>query len=240
MADDFSEYQGSELELFAGARNWKAYWAGMVKPFVSGRVLDVGAGIGSNIAPLIGERVSAWTALEPDDRLAEDIRRKRHSGEIPPTCEIVNGTLEDIDPTNRFDTIVYIDVLEHIPSDGAEMRLAAERLAPGGHLVVLSPAHQYLFSPFDAAIGHVRRYDKASLSAVAPPGCDTVWVRMLDSCGFFLSLANRLIMRSAMPTVGQIATWDKLFVPVSRVTDPLLGYAFGKTILAVWRKRAAG
>jgi hypothetical protein len=131
---------------------------------------------------------------------------------------------------------MYIDVLEHIEDDAGEIAAAAARLRLGGHLIVLSPAHPWLFSPFDAAIGHWRRYTRKGLRSLGPAGCGLVRLRMLDAVGLLASAANRLLLRSAMPTAGQIALWDRGMVPVSRVIDPVLGHRVGKSVLAVWRR----
>jgi G:T/U-mismatch repair DNA glycosylase len=147
----------------------------------------------------------------------------------------VSGTIGDLDPTLRFDTILYLDVLEHIAEDRAELARASGHLTAGGNIVVLAPAHQFLFSAFDAAIGHYRRYDPAVLCALTPDGCRLETFLMLDCAGFFASLANRLMLGAASPSPRQIAVWDKLLVPLSRRLDPLTGHKFGKTALAVWR-----
>jgi SAM-dependent methyltransferase len=227
-------YVGSELELFAAATNWKAYIAQVLGRFISGRVLEVGAGIGSNTAHLDNARVSEWTCLEPDPDLARLIGGRGQVGEVRATCRVVTGKIEDIDRAALFDTILYLDVLEHIAEDRAELARARHHLAAQGNLVVLAPAHQYLFSPFDAAIGHHRRYDRASLRARTPPGCRLDDFLMLDCAGFFASLANRLMLRAAIPSQRQIAVWDKLLVPISRRLDPLTGHKLGKTAVAVW------
>ncbi|MGB9626595.1 MAG: hypothetical protein ACPMAQ_17205, partial [Phycisphaerae bacterium] len=57
----------------------------------------------------------------------------------------------------------------------------------------------------------------------------------LDSVGCLASMANRLLLRQGMPTRRQIRLWDAVFVSMSRVADPLLGYRLGKTIVGVWR-----
>ena len=75
-------YVGSELELFAAATNWKAYLASVLRRFVIGRVLEVGAGIGSNILYLHIDLVSEWTALEPDADLAGRIEERLARAEI--------------------------------------------------------------------------------------------------------------------------------------------------------------
>jgi len=228
-------YVGSELELFAAATNWKAYLAGVLRRFVVGRVLEVGAGIGSNISYLHNDLVSEWTALEPDADLARRIEERLGTSQLPANCRLVNGTIASIDSAARFDTILYLDVLEHILDDGAELVRARRHLATRGNLVVLSPAHQFLFTAFDAAIGHHRRYNQAIMRALTPPGCQLTACLMLDCAGLFASLANKLLLSAALPSKQQIVVWDKLLVPISRILDRVIGYSFGKTIIAVWR-----
>jgi len=177
-------YVGSELELFAGATNWKTYFGSVLRRFVVGRVLEVGAGIGSNIPYLHNDLVTEWTALEPDADLAIRIEERLAKGELPANCRLINGKVASVDSEALFDTILYIDVLEHILDDGAELVRSCGHLATGGNLVVLSPAHQFLFTPFDAAIGHHRRYHRAhpGLGIGAPDGLESVarWGREFD------------------------------------------------------------
>ena len=125
-------------------------------------------------------------------------------------------------------------MLEHIEDDRLEFATAYEHLRPGGHLAILCPAHAYLLSPFDKAIGHFRRYDKKmyrALSARQP-----VRMEYLDSAGMLASLANKLLLKRPFPSKEQVLFWDARLVPVSRVVDPLLAHSLGKSILGVWRK----
>ncbi len=227
-------YVGAELELFAEATHWKSYFASILRPFIAGRVLEAGAGIGSNIPFLYNERVLCWTSLEPDPALARRIRERIAAGELPQQCRVTDGTTEGLVAAAQFDTILYVDVLEHIAEDAAELARARRHLTPGGHLIVLAPAHNFLFSPFDAAIGHFRRYDKARLARLTPPDCALVASLMLDSAGLFASVANRALLAQATPSQRQIAIWDKVLVPISRRLDGALGHRIGKTVVAVW------
>lgn len=238
MSADGFRYIGSELELFAAARNWKAYWSARLRPLLSGHVLEVGAGIGSNLVPLDSPAVTGWTLLEPDPELVARMRARQAAGELPSAARLCTGTLAGLAAEERFDTIVYIDVMEHIADDRGEAARAAGHLAPGGRLVLLCPAHPFLFSPFDAAIGHHRRYSRAALAALAPPGCRLETCFMLDSIGLFALLANRLLLKSAMPSAAQIAFWDRAMVPLSRLLDPLFGHRLGKTVVGAWVKAA--
>jgi SAM-dependent methyltransferase len=229
-------YVGTELELFAAARNWKRYVARCLGPFIAGRVLEVGAGIGSNIPLLWNRSVSHWTALEPDPAQAAQIQALVDQQRVPGPPHIVAGTLGALPASEQFDTILYIDVIEHIEDDAGELARAASHLNRGGHLVVLVPAHQFLFSPFDAEIGHHRRYNLRMLARLTPPGYVIHRAMMLDSLGLFASLANRILLRSAMPTPNQIAFWDDILVPISRLLDPLTLRRFGKTAVTVWTR----
>jgi SAM-dependent methyltransferase len=228
-------YSGSELELFRGAERWKRYVAAELGPFISGRVLEVGAGIGGSTPLLTAHSHDAWCCLDPDPGHVAHLRARAAAGELGSKAEVVQGVVADLPPARQFDTILYLDVLEHIEDDAAELACAASRLARGGHLVVLSPAHPWLFSPLDAHVGHHRRYRVDELRAHTPRGLEVVRARELDSVGVLASAANRLALRRALPTPGQIAVWDRLFVPLSRRLDPWLGYRLGKSVLVAWR-----
>jgi SAM-dependent methyltransferase len=233
---DSGVYIGSELELFAHARNWKRYWGSIVRPHLGDRVLDVGAGIGETAKTLATDHHKRWVCLEPDQRMAEQITQRISARDLPAICEARVGTIDDIGEQD-FSAVLYIDVLEHIRNDREELAKAAERVRPDGRVIVLAPAHQWLYTPFDRAIGHFRRYTLAELRALTPPQLAEESGLYLDSVGLFASLTNRLVLKSEMPTTRQIAIWDRAMVPVSRVLDPALFYRMGKSILAIWRRR---
>jgi len=116
------------------------------------------------------------------------------------------------------------------------LKAAAARLRPKGRIIVLSPAGQRLFSPFDAAIGHFRRYNRSMLRRISPAGLRLKRMRYLDCVGLIASAANLLLLHQSMPTAAQLRFWDRWIVPVSRVLDSLFAYSLGKSILVVWIK----
>ncbi len=230
------KYAGTELDVFAHAQNWKHYWASQVNRFLRGDVLEVGAGTGVNTGLLWNAQVRSLTCLEPDPDLAACIEEMGPAG--PPRLHpsVVVGTTADLTKAEAFDTIIYVDVLEHIEDDRRELARAYRLLRPGGHLIVVSPAHPCLFTEFDRAIGHYRRYTRRSLASVAPDGLVVVRLSYLDSAGVLLSLGNRLLLRRTAPSLGQILCWDRYVVPASRRLDWLTCHRLGKSVLAVWGK----
>jgi 2-polyprenyl-3-methyl-5-hydroxy-6-metoxy-1,4-benzoquinol methylase len=228
------DYVGTELGIFKHATNWKTYYGSLIAPYLGGDVVEIGAGMGVNTALFCSARQHSWVCVEPDGKLAQHIRDQILAGNLPACCRLAAGTIEDLPPATQCDSILYIDVLEHICDDKSEVQRALGLLRPGGHLIVMAPAHQFLFSPFDAGVGHFRRYTRRSLRNIVP--ARLVMLRYLDSVGLLLSLGNRLLLRQSMPTLGQIQFWDKRVIPVSRIMDPLLAYRVGKSVLGVWQR----
>ena len=229
-------YPGHELHLFAEAQNWKQYVSRTIQPYLGQRVLEVGAGIGGMTRYLNSGAAAQWLCLEPDASLLSQLQSQLLDGDLPENCQPVHGTMNALDQTERFDSIVYVDVLEHITDDADELLRASAHLDPGGALIVLSPAHQLLYSTFDRAIGHSRRYSKATLTSIAPTHLSLVRLSYLDSVGLLATLANRFLLRQATPSMQQIRFWDCYLVACSRWLDPLLMHAVGKSVLAVWRR----
>jgi hypothetical protein len=231
------EYIGNELQVFSLASNWGKYLRSQIIPYLSGTVIEVGAGIGTKTKELCGN-VNRYIAVEPDPTMYQTLLNETSLNIAMDNVECLHGVINDVTNNILADAVIYIDVLEHIESDKAQLELALSKIRPGGYLVVLSPAHQWLYTEFDRAIGHYRRYDRKSLLEISPPDSKVVCNRMLDSCGMLASLGNRLFLNNSMPSKSQILLWDRVMVPISRYLDRLTGFFIGKSILVVWQKNS--
>lgn len=236
MTSSEFRYQGHELELFALAVRWKNYVRANLAPHVRDRVLEVGAGIGAVTRALLHEGVEQWTCLEPDPDLAARIVDTLARNPLRDRVETICGATSDLEPKPTYDTILYIDVLEHIRDDSEELRRSATLLREGGAVIVLAPAYAWLFSPFDEAVGHFRRYDARSVAAATPANLRLDKVFYLDSMGLLVSLANRVLLRQSIPSRGQILFWDRVLIPLSYIMDRVIRFRAGRSIVAIWRK----
>ncbi len=226
-------YPGDELSLFQHATNWKSYFARLIKPYLSGDILEVGAGCGGTTPLLFNENVQSWTCLEPDLALFKILNSSISQFEGQQKIKTINYGLDGLETDKKYDVILYIDVLEHIEDDKSEMQKAFAKLNDGGHIIILSPAHNLLFSPFDEQVGHYRRYNRSSLQSAIPDQTHQVCLNYLDSVGFFASLANKILLKQSNPSASQIKVWDSYLVPLSKIFDQLLAYQFGKSILGI-------
>lgn len=178
----------------------------------------------------------SWVCLELDASLARQIQDLWRTTDTE-SVEVVAGTVRNLPDNKRFDTILYVDVLEHIEDDAEELRRSASHLNTGGHIIVLSPALNLLYSEFDRAIGHYRRYTKESLRRAFPKNLHERCMRYLDSVGMLASMANRVLLRQSYPKKEQLIFWDRWIIPISRLLDPLMFYSAGRSILAIYQSK---
>lgn len=231
-----SKYIGNELTIFKDAVNWKQYWYNSISKFISGNVLEIGAGIGINTNLILHNHSDiSITSIEPDKILSDQIL-DNIKGDISKVV-VLNQYLEDLSTDNKFDTIIYIDVIEHIEDDSRELDKAKLHLKEGGQLIILVPAYNFLFSPFDKAVGHFRRYNKKRLLKAIPEGLDKKKLFYLDSVGVCASLMNKYVLKQSYPSKAQILKYDRFIVPISKVSDKLMFHSFGKSLVGVWKNK---
>ena len=224
------KYPGLELENFDKAHIWRKYIYYIIKRYLNGNILEVGAGIGS-FTKLYEDQHQNITLSESDkdfcDLLNDKFKNKNN-------IKITNQFIKEIN--QKFETIIYLNVLEHIEDDIAEVKMAYEKLEKNGHLIILVPAHQKIYSKFDEAVGHFRRYEidffKDRLSMF-----NSIKLIQLDCCGYLLYHLNNLIFKKDVyPSKLKIFIWDKIFTPMTIVLDFLINYKFGKNILCIIKK----
>ncbi len=229
-----SNYIGDELSLFEHAKNWKLYYTDILKYYINGDVVEVGAGLGGTTIFLQNSRVKSWICIEPDSKLIEILINKVKQNILPNFVTPINGNINSINSLK--DTFIYIDVIEHIENDKKELKDAYDLLNKNGHILIIVPAFNFLYNDFDKSIGHFRRYTKKTISDIIPLNGKVLKIQYLDSLGFFTSLVNKYILKQNYPKLSQILFWDKILIPFSKFFDHLFHFKFGKSLLVVIKK----
>lgn len=226
-----------DLQNLGAARHFFDWVLDEFQPHLRGHVLEVGAGTGTITRMLLDRYPDVTvTALEPADNLigaleaVSAVHRRLH---------IHNRTLAMCSlPPDSFDTALYLNVLEHIEDDRAELARAAAALRPGGALLVFVPAHEWLYSDLDYKAGHYRRYSLRQLrNATLEAGFEIVSLRHFDTLGVApYWLVYRVLRHNA---IAGSTTWayDRLVVPTSRMLQRIVRRPpFGKNLILVARK----
>ena len=156
------DLQLQTLEALANACAYNNWIFSVFDEFVGNRVLEIGCGTG-NLTRLLLEKAEQVTAI---DTHAAHLELLSRTVQVPHghTLSIRNQNIVE-DMTNLFgyDTVVLINVLEHLPEPEEALRRIYRALNPGGRVIVFVPALKFLLSPFDKLIGHYRRYTRESL-----------------------------------------------------------------------------
>lgn len=219
------------------AGNYYAWIASHFQPVLGRRVLDIGGGHGPHLDHIVApDRFVTSLELSPDCVRG---MQERFAGR---SFEAVCGDITDPELVERlratsFDTIVCVNVLEHIERD--DVALAAMRsilAAAGGRLFLLVPAHPALYGTPDELAGHFRRYRRSELrSRIERAGFHSVQTRYFNGLGAIPYWFNSRILRPKTlggPVDTQIAVFDRWFVPVLRRLESLVPMPFGQSLIA--------
>ena len=226
------DYPGLELENFDKATIWRKYIYFLIKKYLKNEFLEVGAGIGS-FTRNYEVNFSNVTLTEFDSKNLSQLRKKFINKK---NIKISNNTIQNIN--DKFNTIIYLNVLEHIKDDVLEINDALKKINVDGYLVILVPAHQKLYSKFDKAIGHHKRYEIDFFKNNRFTNADIIDLYYADCMGYFLYFINKIFFKNEVyPSKIKIFIWDKFFAPLSIIFDFLLKYKFGKNIICVLKKK---
>ena len=217
------------LEQLEQAKNYSAWIVELIAPHVSGRILEVGAGRGT-YSTYFADR-GHLTALEPSQAHSAALRERLKDY---PNVVVITAQLDGTAAPGSYDTVVLLNVLEHIPDDHQALGDIYESLAPGGKMVLWVPAFEALYGKFDQRIGHYRRYRRNELLAlVHHVGFQQVTARYTNLPGYFAWwLVVRMLGRT--PTAGRLAsTYDRYFIPVIRRVERFVRPPIGQSLLVV-------
>ena len=223
------QYDGFELDHFDSAFNFRKYQISLIKEFIKGKFLEVGAGKGGLI-PFYKKFTRDITIIEPEKKLFKILRNNRNNKNI----KIKNQAIKDI--KGKYDTIIYYDVLEHIKDDLNELKNAKKKLKKNAYLIFSVPAYQTLYSDFDKSVGHYKRYNKDDFIKLEKKvGLKIEKLVYYDSLGLFFLILNKLFFLKQKNLKKKIFLWN-LFIPISKLVDLLTFNRFGKSLLCVFRK----
>ena len=229
------DYPGKELEAMSFALNYHRWIIGEFAPYLGETTAEVGAGIGSVSKLLLGTRIKRLFAFEPSQNMYPLLAKALLEDK---RARAVNDFFSSRYASEGFDSVVYINVLEHIQDDRTELANALQTLKPAGHLLLFVPALAWLYSDFDKQIGHFRRYTRRALSSlVCEVGFILIRAQYFDVAGIIPWYVNYVILRNSMGNAS-VSLYDKLVVPTMKLIEGVVPPPLGKNVLLIARKAA--
>lgn len=212
----------------------------LVKPWVGKRVLDAGCGIGNGTALLAQTAEFVLAAdLSPQNvnELQERFRQQPH---VQPIQLDLDSDFTEL-AEQKLDTIVCLDVLEHIEQDVLLLQRFYDVMQPGGHLLVKVPAVKWLYGSVDTASGHFRRYTRGELRQKAEQaGWEPVAIRWMNIFGVLPYFVKSRIQKKDANLSRTFSPWQLRMIqrsmPWLRRLDRMIGPPIGQSAILVARK----
>lgn len=221
------DYLSSELGPMALAHNYYRWIMREFRPHLGNVVCELGAGIGTFSSLLLEEDIHQLILVEPAHNLFAHLRDHFIT---EARVQVVNGEVErhaDRLREGRVDTIVSVNVLEHIDDDRRTLATITKILSFGGTLLLFVPALPWLFGSLDEALGHFRRYRKTELEEkVTEAGFRILDLKFMNFPGIVTWFVAGRILRSSTISPLMVRSYDRLIIPIvkaieSRITAPL-------------------
>lgn len=234
-----TQYFGRDLDVMSLADNYYSWVLSEFQPYIGKHVVEVGAGIGTVSEMFLDMNPESFVAVEPSDNMYP-LLEQRFKDRLK--VRTIKGFFDQISNTldQHPDTLLYINVMEHVEHDAAEIKHAYEVLAPGGHLCIFVPALQWIYGSFDASVGHYRRYYKKDLvKMVEAAGFEVKKARYFDALGFIPWFILFRVLRVPALSSGHVSLYDKIVVPFLRVFERIVPPPLGKNLLLVAQKPQA-
>ncbi|MEX2112472.1 MAG: methyltransferase, partial [Pirellulales bacterium] len=226
------------LQSVRRARGFNRWLVGQLAPYVGKRVLEAGSGIG-NLTEFFLDR-ERLACVDADPFYVERLNQRYGHLSNLSFHEVDLSQLERCSDLRsaRLDTIVCINVLEHIEDDAKVLRNFYQLLRPGGHTLILVPADPRLYTAVDKTLGHFRRYTPAELEQkLRVAGFDVVasqGFNRLGTLGWYVS--GKLLGRTTL-SAGQMKLYEWL-LPAAKLVEKI-GVLPPLSLIAVGRKPLA-
>lgn len=227
------------LQAVRSAPRYNRYMFRRLDPFIGDRVLEAGAGIGNITTHLLHRELVVVGELDPGY-----VERLRSVFASNPNVELRRLDLTDPDTYVRLadrglDSVVCVNVLEHLAPDREVLRSFFDLLVAGGTAVILVPAGRWLYGSIDEALGHQRRYTRAELRGKLEDAGFTVeqvfGLNRIAFAGWWVN--GRLFRRRTLPS-AQMRLFD-LVVFALPLLDRILPLP-PLSLVAVGRKAPIG
>jgi SAM-dependent methyltransferase len=227
------------LQVINKASRFNQWLFKTIEPFCNGRILEIGSGIG-NISEFFVRQNYDVTFSDID--LEYVILLKKQFVNDKNVREILNIDLQLPDflkqyrsLKEKYDTVVVLNVLEHLPDESLAIKNCRYLLKPGGTLVVLVPAYMLLYSPLDKQLGHFRRYRLHKLrKTLVENGMNPQKGFYFNSVGIIAWLYAKIFSLGTVP-MKEMSVFDRL-VPIVKLTDRVLGRKVGLSVICISEK----
>jgi 2-polyprenyl-3-methyl-5-hydroxy-6-metoxy-1,4-benzoquinol methylase len=234
-------YVGKDLEAMDFAVNYHKWILDEFRPFLGKRVVEVGAGTGSFSELLLQENIDSLSLVEPSEMfgsLTAKVSQIKNQTKVDFYQSIFSEVASEIFDKQKPDSIIYVNVLEHIEDDASELEFIYKTLGKGGRCFIFVPALMSLYGEFDRKIGHFRRYTKREVKEKCQAaGFKVLKSKYFDFAGMLPWFVKYKLLKSDSLDSGAVTMYDKMAIPFVRQMEKFVNVPLGKNVLMVAEKQ---
>ena len=231
------KYFGKDLEAMSFAQNYHRWILEEIFPYLGPKTAEIGAGMGNFSEFLLeSNNIEQMFSYEPDKDMFEILQDKFANN---PRIETINDFFSAQSVTDKkLDSVVLINVLEHIEKDERALSEINSTMTDNGHLLIFVPALQKLFSETDRVLGHFRRYQKAELRAkVESAGFKIKKLEYFDFTGIFPWFFVVRVLKKDPLVSANVDLYDKLAIPIIKRFEKVFSPPIGKNLILIAQKK---
>lgn len=222
------------LEIMQDASYYNNWILRLILPWTSGEVAEVGAGMGL-FSGMLSKKDFSITSIDYDQQYLEIVKSKY------PEVKTFQFDLQTARISSslvgKFDTVIAINVLEHLPDLTLVLDHISQMLRPGGKLIVVIPAFKFAYGTLDRNLGHVRRYtNKQFQMYLKKAGLSQLSSRYFNFWGLLGWMVNSRIFKRIVIPASQVRIFDLLFRPWMEL-ERYLKLPLGLSLLSVSIKK---
>ena len=233
-------YVGKDLEAMSFAVNYHNWILEEFRPFLGKNIVEVGAGTGSFSELLLADKPEVLNLVEPSEMfeyLEQNLSQFKTETKTNFYQAIFTEVCESIAEQKKPDSIIYVNVMEHVEDDAAELKAIYQTLEKGGRCFIFVPALMSLYGEFDRKIGHFRRYKKSELEEkCTAANFKIVKSKYFDFAGIVPWYVKYKLLKSDSLESGAVTAYDKFVVPLISRFESYFNFPVGKNILLIAEK----
>jgi SAM-dependent methyltransferase len=230
-----------DLETMGIAKNYYRWIYELFKPYLGSRIVEVGAGTGYFSKLLLDSKPESLFLIEPSQAMYEILTAQVKQLDISVRVDTYNATFREISKQIKSmqqpDSIIYINVMEHIPEDEAELSAVHQTLDKGGRVFIFVPALRWLYGDFDRRVGHCRRYTKPELEdKCRRAGFKILRANYFDLIGIIPWWLIYCVLKSTRTGGRAAGIYDRFVVPIEKKLELIAPPLIGKNLILVGEK----
>lgn len=225
------EYEN--LTIMTAARRYNDWMYDLIRPYLGKNVLEIGSGFGTFSEMMVKEDRQV-TGLDINSVHVEEARQKNIGAEF-----VLHDIASGVGPLpgKTFDTVVSLHVFEHIPNDEAALKNAVSLLDDTGKVVIMVPAHPWVYGELDRMAGHQRRYTKqAARGLLEHAGLTIIHQQWLNPWSLPAMWWTSRIRRAPQLSYSSVQMYDRL-VPIFRTIERIFPMPIGQALFLVGQKK---